>query len=165
MRQISLFVLLDLLGSADTSIPSYFLTTHWAYKKLATLEGRLKSLNISESRPQKPIFPDAEKKTEQFYKVGMGDDHVPFMAAGAPVLHLIPSPFPTVWHTLADDGPHLDMKSVRDWARIMTGFALEWLDMMEVEPPEPGKDTETPATADGEKEKEAPKAPGRKRIR
>ncbi|KAK4218119.1 kinase-like domain-containing protein [Rhypophila decipiens] len=131
LQQVSLFVLLDLLGSADTSIPSYFLTTHWAYKKLATLEGRLKSLNISEARPSKPIFPEADKEARDFYKVGMGDDHVPFMARGAPVLHLIPSPFPRVWHTMADDGPHLDMKTVRDWARLMTAFVLEWLDMME----------------------------------
>ncbi|KAM7222459.1 putative glutaminyl-peptide cyclotransferase [Rhypophila decipiens] len=148
LQQVSLFVLLDLLGSADTSIPSYFLTTHWAYKKLATLEGRLKSLNISEARPSKPIFPEADKHTSDFYKVGMGDDHVPFMARGAPVLHLIPSPFPRVWHTMADDGPHLDMKTVRDWARIMTAFVLEWLDMMEVEPPEPGTTAEVSAERD-----------------
>lgn len=99
----------------------------------------------------------------------MGDDHVPFMAAGAPVLHLIPSPFPRVWHTLSDDGPHLDMKSVRDWARIMTAFALEWLDMMEVEPPEPGTEGATEKVkravmgGGGEKKKEEAAA-GSKRM-
>jgi hypothetical protein len=33
-----------------------------------------------------------------------------------------------------DDGDHLDMPTVRDWAKIITAFAFEWLDMMEVAP-------------------------------
>ena len=28
------------------------------------------------------------------------DDHAPFLKRGVPVLHLIPYPFPDVWHTL-----------------------------------------------------------------
>lgn len=37
---------------------------------------------------------------------------------------------------MSDDGPHLDLATVKDWARITLAFALEWLDMMEVEPAE-----------------------------
>jgi hypothetical protein len=44
-----------------------------------------------------------------------------------------------VWHHMEDDGDHLDMPTVRDWSKIVTAFALEWLDMMEVwdDPSEP----------------------------
>lgn len=56
------------------------------------------------------------------------------MERGVPCLHLLPSPLPLNRHTLDDDGANLDTPTVRDWAKIMTGFALEWLDMMEVWP-------------------------------
>lgn len=135
LDQISMFVLLDLLGAAAPSIPSYFQTTHWAYKKMATIEQRLRKLGILESRPRSPFLTDAAKESNKFSPSYMGDDHQPFMARGVPILHLIPSPFPSVWHTLQDDGEHLDMPSVRDWARIITAFTFEWLDMMEVFPP------------------------------
>jgi len=137
LRQISLFVLLDLLGAQNPHVPSYFSTTHWAYKKLATLEGRLRSLGLLESKPTQPFLPESDKLLSNFDHSGIGDDHEPFMKRGVPILHLIPSPFPDVWHNMMDDGEHLDLPTVRDWARIMTAFALEWLDMMEVEPPAP----------------------------
>ena len=134
LEQITLFVLLDLLGSANPMVPSYFQTTHWAYKNMATIEGRLRGLGLLESKPNKPFLQDAGKLSNQFRGAWVGDDHVPFMARGAPVLHMIPTPFPSVWHTMSDDGEHLDIATVRDWAKIVTAFALEWLDMMEVEP-------------------------------
>lgn len=134
MRQISLFVLLDLLGSANPRVPSYFQTTHWAYQKMGAIESRMRDLGLLESKPTSPFLPEGGKLAKMFDRAWVGDDHVPFMARGAPVLHLIPSPFPAVWHTMADDGPHLDIPTVRDWAKIVTAFTLEWLDMMEVEP-------------------------------
>ncbi|KAK0722476.1 kinase-like domain-containing protein [Lasiosphaeria miniovina] len=135
LRQISLFVLLDLLGSSNPRVSSYFQTTHWAYQKMATIEGRMRGLGLLESKPRAPFLPDGGKLATQFQGGSMiGDDHVPFMYRGAPILHVIPSPFPDVWHTINDDGPHLDMPSVMDWSKIVTAFTLEWLDMMEVEP-------------------------------
>ena len=56
-------------------------------------------------------------------------DHLPFMARGVEVLHIIPSPFPKVWHRMEDDGEHLDMPSVEDWAKLTTAFAAAWLDL------------------------------------
>ncbi|KAL1862781.1 hypothetical protein VTK73DRAFT_6655 [Phialemonium thermophilum] len=133
LSQISLFVLFDLLGSAGARIPSYFQTTHWAYKKMATIEERLRNLGLLESHSAR-IFADAEKSAADFRRGFVEDDHVPFMARGVPILHIIPTPFPAVWHTLNDDGEHLDMATVRDWAKIATAFALEWLNLMDVEP-------------------------------
>jgi glutaminyl-peptide cyclotransferase len=48
---------------------------------------------------------------------------------GVEVLHLIPTPFPGVWHTMNDDGEHLDMPTVEDWARMIIAFAGEWMDL------------------------------------
>ncbi|KXX73912.1 Glutaminyl-peptide cyclotransferase [Madurella mycetomatis] len=134
MRQISLFVLLDLLGAPNPEVPSYFQSTHWAYKRMAALEGRLRNMGLLESKPSKPFLPESGKLATQFRKGFVGDDHVPFMARGAPVLHIIPSPFPNVWHTMEDDGDHLDIPTVRDWARIVTAFTMEWMDVQKAEP-------------------------------
>ncbi|GAW14276.1 hypothetical protein ANO14919_036770 [Xylariales sp. No.14919] len=141
LDQISMFVLLDLLGSANPTVPSPFLPTHWAYRAMAKIEQRMRQLNLLESSPKGPFLPDAEKKISSFGRGMVEDDHIPFMRRGVPILHLIATPFPSVWHTMNDDGAHLDMPTVRDWARIVTAFALEWLDMMEVEPKDdtPGK--------------------------
>jgi len=84
---------------------------------------------LLESSPPTPFLPDVNRTTGWG---GISDDHLPFLAKGVEVLHVIPSPFPAVWHTLDDDGEHLDAETVRDWTKIVTAFALEWLDMMEV---------------------------------
>lgn len=59
----------------------------------------------------------------------MEDDHIPFMARGVEVLHIIPSPFPRVWHTINDDGEHLDLSVVEDWGKMVTAFIGEWMDL------------------------------------
>ncbi|KAI0966171.1 peptidase family M28 [Xylaria arbuscula] len=134
LDQISMFVLLDLLGSANPTVPSPFLPTHWAYRAMANVEHRMRQLNLLESNPKAPFLPDAGKEIAKFGRGMVEDDHIPFMRRGVPIMHLIATPFPSVWHTMDDDGAHLDMPTVRDWARIVTAFTLEWLDMMEVEP-------------------------------
>ncbi|KAI0136195.1 glutaminyl-peptide cyclotransferase [Xylariales sp. AK1849] len=134
LSQISLFVLLDLLGSQNPTVPSYFQTTHWAYKGMANIEDRMRKLGLLETQPSTPFLPDAGKLPIQFSRGSIQDDHVPFMGRGVNTLHIIPSPFPRVWHTINDDGAHLDHPTVRDWAKIVTAFAMEWLDMMELVP-------------------------------
>jgi glutaminyl-peptide cyclotransferase len=138
LAQISLFLLLDLLGSADPHVPSYFLTTHWAYQALSSIESRMRGLGLLESAPVAPFLPDTNRTLGA--DAAVSDDHLPFIRKGVDVLHVIPTPFPDVWHTMRDDGEHLDMPTVRDWSRIVAAFALEWLDMMEVwdEPGEEG---------------------------
>lgn len=137
LSSISLFVLLDLLGSTMPHVPSYFQTTHWAYKRMAACEQRLRALGLLEStQGTTPFLPDAEKTADAFNRGYVEDDHVPFMARGVDILHIIPTPFPGVWHTMDDDGEHLDMPTVRDWARIVAAFTAEW---MELEGYLPGK--------------------------
>ena len=128
LSSISLFVLLDLLGEANPRVPSYFKTTHWAYKKLAVLEAHFRDLSAFSSSGD-PWFPDYNKDEDRWMGGMIQDDHVPFMARGVEVLHLIPTPFPRVWHQVDDDGEHLDMNTVSDWALLITAFAAEWMDL------------------------------------
>lgn len=129
LEAISLFVLLDLLGAAEPNIPSYFPKTHWAYQNLAKVEARLRELGVLETKPRMPFLAESEKEGVQFFRGFVADDHVPFMRRGVDILHVIPTPFPAVWHTMDDDAAHLDVTTIRDWARIMTAFVAEWMDL------------------------------------
>lgn len=132
LDSIDLFVLLDLLGAEAPSIPSYYKTTHWAYRKMASLETRLRSLGLFESHTRHPdhFLDEANKKETDAWNGGhIGDDHVPFLAKGVEILHLIALPFPDVWHTIEDDGEHLHLPTVRDWAKLVTAFVAEWMDL------------------------------------
>ncbi|KAI1077354.1 glutaminyl-peptide cyclotransferase [Whalleya microplaca] len=142
LNSISLFLLLDLLGTADPHIPSYFLPTHWAYQGMAKIEERMRKLGLLKSTPRNPFLPDSGKQASQFSRGFVQDDHVPFMARGVDVLHIIPTPFPTVWHTMDDDGEHLDPATVDDWAKIVTAFAAEWMELDQYMnlPPPPSKE-------------------------
>jgi hypothetical protein len=139
LSSINLFVLLDLLGSKNPAIRSYFKTTHWAYKHMATLESRLRGLSSLRSKPSSPFFPDINKAPHEFHIGGIEDDHIPFMKRGVEVLHLIPLPFPFTWHTMNDDGEHLDMDTTNDWAKIVTAFVGEWMDLEGYFPTPSGK--------------------------
>src|ERR1700709_196540 len=110
LSSITLFLLLYLLGSAKPKIPSYFQTTHWAYQEMAGIELRLRSLGLLQSKPDNPFLPESSKDSGNFRAAwGVEDDHIPFMARGVEILHIIPSPFPADWHKLSDDGEHLDL--------------------------------------------------------
>jgi glutaminyl-peptide cyclotransferase len=130
LHSISLFMLLDLLGSPNPSVPSYWKTTHWAYHALATLETRMREQKLAKSNPSTPFLVDKDKKNDIWPGWSMQDDHIPFVRRGVEVLHLIPNPFPwNIWHKIEDDGEHLDMDTVEDWAKITTAFVAEWMDL------------------------------------
>jgi glutaminyl-peptide cyclotransferase len=143
LNSIDLFLLLDLLGGKSPSVPSYFMTTHWAYKHIAELEDRLRKLGLFKSSPNHPsklgkrdrkpgeahFLPDANKKDGRFYGGLIEDDHIPFMARGVEILHMIPTPFPYQWHEITDDGEHLHMDTVEDWTRLVTAFTAEWMEL------------------------------------
>ncbi|KAG9233627.1 glutaminyl-peptide cyclotransferas-like protein [Amylocarpus encephaloides] len=133
LDSVSLFLLLDLLGSAKPRIPSYFKTTHWAYQHMALLESRMRTMELLATEVDHPFLPEHDKDPDTFrMRFGIQDDHIPFMARGVEILHIIPTPFPEVWHNhrgVPDDGEHLDMPTVDDWAKILTAFVAEWMDL------------------------------------
>lgn len=114
---IDLFVLLDLLGTAKPNIPSYYKHTHWSHQALRKLQGEVSK---EEWFPKDPKF---------LFAGQIGDDHLPFYNFGVPILHLIPIPFPDVWHTINDDGEHLDEATMLQWNDIMTLFVAEYMEL------------------------------------
>ncbi|KAE8137390.1 peptidase family M28-domain-containing protein [Aspergillus pseudotamarii] len=131
---ISLFVLLDLLGSREPKIASYFNTTHGVYRRAAVLEKRLRGLNQFKSRGTGPWLIDADRDKVGMNRFPIYDDQVPFVERGVDVLHLIDvnpdtGDFPKVWHTLDDTGENLDLDVVEDCSVLLIAFIVEWLEL------------------------------------
>lgn len=100
---------------------------------MSSLERRLRRLGVFRTgkRPEDGLsnfLPESNKKLFT-WNSGIQDDHIPFLKRGVEVLHLIPSPFPSVWHTIDDNGENLDMDTVNDWATLTSAFAAEWLEL------------------------------------
>ena len=146
LDSIELFVLLDLLGTdkPEPKIPSYYVTTHWAYQKMADTETRMRAEGLFHSSPNhaskrdgektkrdEPVwFFEPDKKDSNRWMGGLiGDDHMPFIERGVETLHVIPTPFPDVWHRPEDDGAHLDMDTTEDWAVLVAAFTAEWMEL------------------------------------
>lgn len=130
LNSMDLFVLLDLLGAADPEVPSYFKTTHWAYRNMAAVESRLRDNGRMRSKPKRPFLTESDKTDRSTWLGGViEDDHIPFITRGVEILHIIPSNFPPVWHTMEDDGEHLDIDTVIDWAVLTSAFTAEWMEL------------------------------------
>jgi len=121
LHQISLLVHLDALGTPNPTVPSYFPTTHWAYTRLATLEFRMRGLEILDSVPDVPFLADGNGELGASVS-GRGGGGV-FSRMGVDVLWVSGD---------RGEGGVLDEGTVGDWGRVLAGFGLEWLDMMEV---------------------------------
>ncbi|KIW72167.1 hypothetical protein PV04_00385 [Phialophora macrospora] len=130
LDSIELFVLLDLLGSPeDLPFPSWQHSSHWSYVRMAEAEQRLRKLGLFRSKSRTWLGDKDKKETDRFQSYTMQDDHIPFIARGVQVLHLIPGRFPSVWHTMKDDGDHLDIPTVEDWALLTSVFAAEYMEL------------------------------------
>ncbi|OGM48241.1 glutaminyl cyclase [Aspergillus bombycis] len=134
IKAISLFVLLDLLGSSEPAIASYFNTTHDVYRRAAMLEKRLRGLNQFKSGGVRPWLIDADRDEIGMNRFPIYDDQVPFEERGVDVLHWIDAnpdtgEFPKVWHTLDDTGENLDLDVMEDWGVLLVAFIVEWLEL------------------------------------
>ena len=112
---------------------------------MAEAEDRLRKLGLLKSSPNHPsrmakrkdkkardephFLPEGSKSDNAFLGGFVQDDHVPFMARGVDILHIIPTPFPRVWHEITDDGEHLDIDTVEDWTKIVMAFTSEWMEL------------------------------------
>lgn len=129
-EDIDLFILLDLLGAKGPQVPSFFRETHWAYQRMAAAERRLRADGLLETTES--FFPDADRDVDDgadWLGGQIEDDHTPFLERGVRVLHLIPLPYPDVWHTMDDDADHLEIQVINDWARVLAAFVGDWLSL------------------------------------
>jgi len=133
-------ILLDLLGSEHPLIRSYTLDTAWLFDALVSVEKRLGDSGAFAYGEEQGMVPG--KWSSFFYRRttadvnmgGIGDDHVPFLQKGVDVLHLITSPFPSVWHSARDDASALHMPTMRRWNIMLRVFMSEYLNLRPDEP-------------------------------
>ncbi|KAF9289398.1 hypothetical protein BGZ68_009422 [Mortierella alpina] len=151
LEGIELMILLDLLGTEKPVISSYFSTTQWAHRHTMSIEQRLWDAKLhgaqilsrkragglegeekveddmDELEPEEPVegFLSAEPAWG-----GIDDDHRPFLEKGVPIFHVIPSPFPHVWHSLQDDADAISEEVVEGWANIFRVFTVEYLHLL-----------------------------------
>lgn len=102
-------VLLDLLGSENAIVQSYYPSTAWLFDGLSAAEHRMGLLGLfneamgsnaegGEWHPWNSFFKPRTSYEHQWG--GIQDDHIPFVQRGVNILHVIANPFPKVWHTI-----------------------------------------------------------------
>ncbi|KAH8928372.1 hypothetical protein BT69DRAFT_562088 [Atractiella rhizophila] len=154
LSQITTFILFDLLGAPHPVIRSFYERTDWLFSAFVNAEDRLgkqgwlyegadgkdwktKGLDLTASGVSGEMGRSFFKPKDaySFFGSGIEDDHLPFLKAGVPILHLIASPFPSVWHRIEDDASALDYETVKAWALITRLVVAEYLGLA---PPEEG---------------------------
>ncbi|XP_015263937.1 PREDICTED: glutaminyl-peptide cyclotransferase [Gekko japonicus] len=124
IQGIDLFVLLDLIGARNPTFPVYFLNTARWFRRLEAIEQNLHDLGLLKKHPsERKYFRGALLRGQ------VEDDHIPFLRRGVPILHLIPDPFPKVWHTMADNEENLDKPTIDNLNKILQVFVLEYLNV------------------------------------
>lgn len=125
LQRMDVLVLLDLLGSPDPVFYSYFRSTEKWYIGMASAEQRLAELG--------QLSAYSQGKAEQTYfrlstsNAVIEDDHIPFYKRDVDVLHIIPNPFPSVWHTSRDNLSALDFNTIDNLNKIFRVFIAEYL--------------------------------------
>lgn len=127
---IQVFVLLDLLGTSKPRIINYFQSTSWLFHKLSDLERRVALYSLWEedlNNMEEQIIFDLSVEAGTFG--GIGDDYVPFLRHGVDVLHIIPWPFPSVWHKEEDNADAIDPNMVVNFNTLFRSFVAEYLEI------------------------------------
>ncbi|XP_007896662.1 glutaminyl-peptide cyclotransferase [Callorhinchus milii] len=122
LHGIDLFVLLDLIGAPNPTFPSYFSNTARWHRRMQLIERRLHRLGLLNNHPieVKYFWPNMRAGEIE-------DDHIPFLKRGVPILHLIPTPFPRVWHSMEDNEENLNPTTIDNLDKILQIFVLEYL--------------------------------------
>jgi len=119
LNRMDIMVLLDLLGAPKPQFFNYIQSGSRSFQHMVDIEQRMRQLNLL-SMPE-PYF------NTQFSFGGIEDDHIPFMQRNVPILHMITSPFPDVWHTNADNKSALHYPTIDDLNKILRTFVCEYL--------------------------------------
>ncbi|XP_043206018.1 glutaminyl-peptide cyclotransferase-like protein isoform X1 [Amphibalanus amphitrite] len=124
LQRMDLFVLLDLLGTQSPTIYNYPYCADAEFRQLAAVERRLKKLRLLDGAPR--MF---KVRKSWSSPVGIEDDHLPFMHRGVKILHVIPVPFPAVWHEDSDDASVIHRPSVTSLGRSLRVWVAEYLQL------------------------------------
>lgn len=118
--RMDVMMLLDLLGAPNPILRSTVgHGTSILFQNLPDIEEQLKNLGL------------IRRLNRMFYPGGtlmaVEDDHMPFMKKGVPIMHLIPVPFPSVWHTPNDNESALDYNTIDNLCSILRVFVARYL--------------------------------------
>jgi len=116
-------VLLDLLGTSNIKLFSYFDETSHLHNSMVQTELQLKRSRYWSGNSRNSIF-----QARQNYG-GTEDDHIPFLQRGVDIVHLIPLPFPSVWHTPNDNKEALDFPTIDNLNKIFRLFVARYLNL------------------------------------
>ncbi|XP_013112270.1 glutaminyl-peptide cyclotransferase [Stomoxys calcitrans] len=117
--RIEVLVLLDLLGSANPKFYSFYANTDGLHKSMYDIERDLAKKRLLEGSNLMFINRPAQGFVD--------DDHRPFLQENVPILHVIPTPFPNVWHTSGDNAANLHWPTMRNFNKIFRSFVYEYL--------------------------------------
>lgn len=124
LKRIDSMILLDLLGSKDgTNFYSFHSENSeidLEFKKLIEIEKKFYDSKFKKFFNESPKF-------KSFNGQAVEDDHTPFLPFGVPVLHLIPLPFPSVWHTKKDTIEALDLETCKKITKILLEYTKQKL--------------------------------------
>lgn len=130
LERIQEFVLLDLLGAKKPSFYSFYPETDHLYGSMLRIESKLNTLGLMDMTGSSRL-----RSTTNYFKnqrsFGMiEDDHVPFFRRGVKILHLITSPFPSVWHKDSDNYSALDFPTIRNLTKMFKVFVSEYFNLV-----------------------------------
>lgn len=120
LARIQLFVLLDLIGTSDTTFVMYNRKLRDHYNNLQQYEREFMIQNMKLSASQ--ARSRSAFKSRYVPLDFMQDDHVPFYKRGVPVLSLLAHPFPSVWHTINDNYQAIDMPRTKRILYVLNKF-------------------------------------------
>jgi len=120
LENIENLILLDLWGGSSPKFYSYHEDTDWLFNRLIEVEKKLKEAK----EVTKTYF-----ASQKLFDANLQDDHIPFLERGVSTLHLIPVPFPKVWHTDDDNVKNLDNITIKELSMIFRVFIYEYLSL------------------------------------
>jgi len=118
LNRMDMMVLLDLLGAADPQLHNYFRETSWWFGTMEQSERQLM---------RSGLWAGSSSYFKGLHPGRIEDDHLPFLARGVSIMHLIASPFPKVWHTQADDRSALDFDTIENLSKVFRLFVARYL--------------------------------------
>ena len=129
LDRIDVFMLWDLLGARNPQITSSHKNTEPWFKRLVDIESALDQRGLT--RAQGGPFFKLPSGFAALFGSSIDDDHKPFEKRGVPIIHVISSPFPSVWHTINDDASAIDRATVQKLNMIFRIFVSEYLELDE----------------------------------
>lgn len=127
LDRIELFILLDLIGAPRPRFYDWFTASSPQWKDMSFTLRHLKRLGVlHDNDPSTTFF-----GTNPGYSI-VEDDHLPFLRAHVPVLHLIAMPFPSSWHTVQDNLDSLDAATNEDVLKLLRCYVTAILNLTRV---------------------------------